>query len=67
MKRFVYTSEYESSHRKQPRGYGLWVFSTKDETWQYIDTGMYSEVKRDALKKADDSHLSKMLDLYVMP
>lgn len=67
MKRYVYTSEYEKAHRKQPKGYGLWIFATHDETWQYIETGMYSDIKRKALYKARECNLSAFIDLYVMP
>jgi hypothetical protein len=51
----ITTYQYEFSHNRKPRGYGLWAFSfeadgKKSEPFFY--TGKYSEAKNRAVKYA---------------
>lgn len=44
------TNQYQFSHGRQPRGWGLWAFEVGGETFTY--TGHYGEAKRAAFEFA---------------
>ena len=44
------TNQYQASHCKQPRGWGLWVFQVGGEEFRY--GGFYSEAKKAAFQIA---------------
>ncbi len=48
----VNTSEYEFSHGRKPRGFGLWVFQVGEEmVWL---RGAYTATKKQAIRNAKD-------------
>lgn len=49
----VSTEEYEFSHGRKPKGYGLWWFAT-DRTPEFSYTGNYGEAKRHAISVAKE-------------
>jgi hypothetical protein len=44
------TAQYEASHGRKPRGYGLWIFEIGGRTFQH--TGRYSEAQEMARRYA---------------
>lgn len=48
----VSTIRFERAHGKKPRGYGYWYFTDKSGEFAYDNYGLYSEVKKEAIKAA---------------
>ena len=46
----INTEEFEQTHKRQPRGYGQWLFEINGES--FVSIGKYSVAKEDAIKLA---------------
>ena len=59
----IKTTQYQFSHGKKPRGFGVWAFGIQGET--YFTTPMkYSAAMQDACKMAT---LKKATEIEVLP
>lgn len=52
----VDTNEFMFSHRKEPKGYGLWMFEIGGLPFEY--TGRYSVAKKFAIKYAQAKNIA---------
>ena len=52
----VNTNEFIFSHRKEPRGYGLWMFEIGGLPFEY--TGRYAVAKKFAIKYAQAKNIT---------
>lgn len=60
----VNTSKFFRSHMKQPRGYGIWMFETKDGEYIGEHIGRYSEACDRVLAYA---RLKDIPEVFVSP
>ncbi len=57
------TEEYEFSHNRKPRGFGMWMFSINDKILGW--TGTLTEAKNKARAKAKE--IGNVYEIKVLP